>query len=323
MANSDPSRWPGIVPQSTPDDYFSDRENGPVPRTSELISKEVWEGLAGLIENSIERGCFGERFPETCPDGVGVIGTNARAFASRVRVEIPGLVWPPEREDPSSWDAPKPTIPSTLHILDLLEFCFREIASPVPADHHSYYAHYHLRFDAPTGRQEFRNDANRILSRNGLAFELGSDGKVRRLAPLILRESLGQAVFRSGDSTLDTMLEESRRKFLNPDPRLRKEAVERLWDSWERLKTLGNPKDKKASIEQLLRRAAPEALLFEKLNEEATALTAIGNQFHIRHSEVGKVAVDDSRHIDYLFHRLFALIQLILGSLGRNVEGQA
>jgi hypothetical protein len=44
------------------------------------------------------------------------------------------------------------------------------------------------------------------------------------------------------------MLDESQKKFLNPHPDIRKEAVERLWDCWERLKSIENPKSKKDSI---------------------------------------------------------------------------
>lgn len=312
MVNWEQPKWPGAEPKETEEDYFSDRENGTVPRAVESISREVWEGLAGLIESSIDRGCFGERFPETCPDGVGIIGTSRAAFANRVRAEVPGLIWPPAHEDSSQWDSPRPAIPSTLHILDLLEFCFREIAKPIPSTHHRSYAHHHLEFDAELGRQEFRGDVNRILARNGLAYELGSDGKVRRLAPPVLREELTSAIFRSGDSTLDNMLEESRRKYLSPNPSLRKEALDQLWDSWERVKTLENPGNKKDSIERLLRLAAPQETLFTKLNAEAGELTKIGNEFHIRHTEIGKVSLDEPRHVDYLFHRLFALIQLLL-----------
>jgi len=47
------------------------------------------------------------------------------------------------------------------------------------------------------------------------------------------------------------MLEEASRKALDPNPQTRREAVERLWHSWERLKTIENPNDKKKSITKL------------------------------------------------------------------------
>jgi len=42
------------------------------------------------------------------------------------------------------------------------------------------------------------------------------------------------------------------------------------------------------------------------------ALTTVGNTFHIRHSEVSQVELAGDNHVDYLFHRLFALIWLLL-----------
>ena len=135
---------------------------------------------------------------------------------------------------------------------------------------------------------------------------------MERLAPPILRESLATTYFRTGDTTLNRMLEEGRTKFLNPNPSVRREAVERLWDCWERLKSLENPDDKKQSVESLLSKSANDPAFRSVLEDEARKLTSIGNSFHIRHSEVKQSAVTDSAHIDYLFHRLFSLIQLLL-----------
>jgi hypothetical protein len=85
-----------------------------------------------------------------------------------------------------------------------------------------------------------------------------------------------------------------------------------LWDAWERLKTLDVPANKKNSIAMLLDNLASEPRLREELENEARALTAIGNDFQIRHTEVGKIAIQDDSHVDYLFHRLFSLIFLAI-----------
>lgn len=108
------------------------------------------------------------------------------------------------------------------------------------------------------------------------------------------------------------MLEEARRKFLSPDPQLRRESLERLWDSWERLKSLDDPRNKKLSVAYLLNKAATETTLRTCLEEEARQLTYIGNTFMIRHSEVNKVPIQESNHVDYLFHRMFSLIHLLV-----------
>jgi hypothetical protein len=145
-----------------------------------------------------------------------------------------------------------------------------------------------------------------------LAFQVLNDGHVERIAPPVLRDDLGCAVFHTGDPQLDRMLEDARTKFLNTEAVVRREALERLWDCWERIKSLEVPQNKKKSVEKLLNKASTNAAFRNSLDEEARSLTEIGNKFHIRHSEVTQSAVTDPEHVDYLFHRLFALIQLLL-----------
>ena len=110
------------------------------------------------------------------------------------------------------------------------------------------------------------------------------------------------------------MLETARRKFLDPNPAIRLESLEKLWKAWERLKTIEPGKDKKASVTALLDKAAAEATFRDLLEKEARQLTDIGNTFHIRHSETTQVHLQESGHVDYLFHRLYAMIYLLLKS---------
>lgn len=76
--------------------------------------------------------------------------------------------------------------------------------------------------------------------------------------------------------------------------------------------------DKKTSAKALLDKAATEPTFRETLEDEARELTRIGNDFTIRHSETDKVPLELSEHVDYLFHRLFALIRLLLRTTGRG-----
>jgi len=196
--------------------------------------------------------------------------------------------------------------------LDFIEFCFWAIAKPIEGSYHSFFRHSHLTFKADVGKEEFRANVNRIFSRNGVAFELSVEGKIFRLAPAVLAEQLSNTLFQTEDATLNQMLEECRSKFLNSHPTIRREALERLWDCWERIKSLDDSKNKKQSITSLLNKAASEPNFRQLLEAEAIALTNIGNSFHIRHTEVGQASIKDSEHIDYLFHRLFAMIHLVL-----------
>ena len=300
-------------------DYFSDRENGPRARTEQVISPVVWAGLVATVQALINSGAFGLRFPERCPDGQAVCGCDTDALAASVIAEMPGLAWPLETmclvED-GFLSQREPFAPDTLLILDFIEFIYASVAKPIPGKHHDFFSHHHLTFDQQSGQEEFRATVNRIFSRNGVAFEMLSTGRIVRVLPPVLGEDLKRAIFRTGDRTLDNMLEECRTKFSDRNPLVRREALERLWDGWERLKSLADPGDKKRSIKIILDATATEPSLRARLEGEATELNSIGNSHLIRHSEVNQVPVIDVDQVDYLFHRLFAMIQLILRKKG-------
>jgi hypothetical protein len=65
----------------------------------------------------------------------------------------------------------------------------------------------------------------------------------------------------------------------------------------------------------LLDRAAQDEKTRAALEAEAIELSRMGNEFRIRHSEVNKTPIDSSAHVDYLFHRMFSMIQLLIRSL--------
>ncbi len=285
-----------------PDQYFSDRERGPRPRTMPEVTPAAWGGIVALIQSRISNGAFGVDYPEECPDGRGTTGTDARAFGLAVRAEIPDLDWPLDVEP----------CPPTLAILDLLEFCHEHVAEIVPTSFHSFFGHQHLSFDRAQGQADFRAAVNRIFARNQLAYELKDNGQILRLAAPVLHEVLAAQAFRTGDAALDELLESARAKFLSPDSSVRREAIEKLWDGWERVKTLEPGPDKRASAKALLDKTADEPNFREVLEQEAKALTDVGNRFQIRHSETSQVPLQRNDHVDYLFHRLFALIWLVL-----------
>ena len=93
---------------------------------------------------------------------------------------------------------------------------------------------------------------------------------------------------------------------------MRREALEKLWDAWERIKTMEPGANKKASTKALLDKAATEPEFRKLIENEAQSLTVVGNKFHIRHSETAQIEIQSEDQIDYLFHRLFALIWLVL-----------
>lgn len=138
-----------------------------------------------------------------------------------------------------------------------------------------------------------------------------------RPVPPVLFEAMGRLP-PSGDATLDALLQDARLKLKDPAPKARAEATEKLWDAWERLKSLDVQGNKRMSVARVLDQCSPEPRFRALLEVEAKALTEIGNTFHIRHFETDKVALERAEHNDYLFHRMFALIHLLLFSRVRE-----
>lgn len=296
-------------------DYFSDRQNGPRARTGQVISPTVWAGLVATVQALINSGAFGLRFPELCPDGQATCGGDAVALAASVSAEMPGLAWPLETASIDGEDyfaERQPFAPDTLLVLDFIEFVHASVAKPISGKYHDYFSHHHLTFDQEAGQEEFRVIVNRIFARNGVAFEMLPNGRIERVLPPVLGEELKRTLFNTGDRTLDNMLDECRAKFSDRNPLVRREALERLWDAWERLKSLSDPSDKKRSVKIILDAVTSVPSLRERLETEASELNSIGNSHLIRHSEINQVPVIDVDQVDYLFHRLFAMIQLML-----------
>lgn len=321
MTSSSPRSGNGRVSGEREDSalsrYFSERERGPRARTNETFTPNAWGGIVAHIDARITNGAFGHSFPDECSDGHGTIGTSTYTMGLAVAANIPELAETGATATTratiggfTGWPLRADEIPPTLAILDLVEFCFDHVAEPTRVGHHDFYRHDHLRFDQPAGRGRWRSDVNTLFARNGIAYELTVEGQVIRLGTPIATDAVRTVVFATGDSQLDDLLERARRKYLSADPAERSEALEQLWDAFERSKTILDP-DKKTGSTALIERVASSPELANQLTLEARALTTIGNDFKIRHHETNKapVAVGD---VDYLFHRCFAFVAHVL-----------
>jgi hypothetical protein len=287
---------------------FSERYGMTQPRVKEELDATAALALVALVGARIDENWFGESYPFECQDGRG----NAGCDNTKLKAAMGGfnLIWPADWRDECR-------VPQDHHVFDLLEFAYEYVALPDAYDGHSYWGHSHYTYDQEKGREQLAVEVNRIFERQGLAFEL-AHGEITRMAPAGLQEALAETVFKTGDADLDRLLETAREKFLNKSFDVRKEGLEKLWDAWERLKTVEPGKDKKAQATALLDKAATETNYRATLEEEAAALTKIGNNFMIRHTETTKTPINESAHVDYLFHRMFAIIRLLLKMSGRG-----
>lgn len=261
-----------------------------------------------MITGRIRDGSLGEAFPDVCQEYPSqTVGVDQRLFGDALAGDIPILDWPLPEEPPGAGPA-----------MDLIEFVDRHIAEADRRSWHEFFRHHHLDFDADAGQATWRRDVSRILRRNGMAFEIGDDGAVRRLGDPVTRRRIARLPA-TGDGQLDEMLSRATDLYFTPNESLHGEALLHLWRAFERLKSSIDP-DKKTSATALLDLGADEPTLRAVLEADAVEMTGAGNTFTIRHSEVGKVPIDREDQVDYLFGRLFNLVWLLLPSVADSLE---
>lgn len=261
-----------------------------------MITEPVWKGFLALLERGIASRLFAEDFPVECEDHRGIYACDREVVMETVKAEVPDLGWPISPHQ----------IPDTLAVLDALEFLYRNASLASNGKYHSFYDHHHLRFDREAGRRQLRDDANRLLARNGLVYELDEDGRVRRLASGVVEHQLRSGLPPTRDEHFDALLATASEKFADPDPAVRRDAVEKLWDAFERAKTLLHP-NKKKGVGALIAASATSSLDASMLESEMRALTDLGNDFAIRHHERSTTA-PDAATVDHLFARMYALL---------------
>lgn len=289
--------------------YYTDREYGARATSIDTIDERLWGGLYSLIQTRIGDGSFGLRFPEQCPDGNGPCGCDEQSFRRVLVAELPSVEWPLSATE----------VPETPVILELLEFCAKAVGEPIQGAYHSYFRHHHLSWDRDAGLERFVGEVNMLFRRNVLGFELTSSGEVRRLLPAPLADAIGRTLFQTGIGETDRLLKAALRRILSPKPEGHQDALEKLWDAFERLKTLEPGANKRVQADALLDRiASPGSGYRQLLARETAELTSIGNSFRIRHSEITQEPLTSPERIDYLFTRMFAFVRGVLKGTGRG-----
>jgi len=285
---------------------YSDRNNGPQPRDQDVLGDGTVRALLGVVRNRINGNWLANEYPETCPDGNGIWSTNTGALYTSIEGLIPDFEWRRGRDD----------LPSQDDLFDLIEFVGSKIAKPSDGPYHSFYKHSELNFDVGVGRLAYAEEINQFLQRGRATFELDRHTMhISRIGTPEVQAVVADLKSNSGDAKLDALLTDARLEYLSRVSKVRQGALQKLWDAFERLKTLEPGADKKAQIAALLANFTPQEWR-DTLNDEMNALTKIGNTFHIRHFETDKIPVPAEAE-DYLFTRMGALIILLLRHTGR------
>ncbi len=289
---------------------YSDRANGPQPRTKVDISARVEAALQSLVQSYQNRDFFGIDFPENCLDNGQPFSTSEEMLEKARVGMVPELAqWCRKVRNNHSEKASIPT----MAILDALEWHSKHVGEPKNNGYHHYYQHYHKSWDPSAGQAAFCSDVNEILARNGVAYSMDSKGSITRIVEGPVADQLRLTHFNSGDKETDSLLELARTYFFDRAPDAAQRSIEALWDAFERLKTHVDPANKKTSAQALICaivQSPEEKALFEA---EMLALTNIGNKWRIRHHETNKHDLGTDRRLrDYLFLRMFTLLHWII-----------
>lgn len=299
--------------------YFSDNEQGMPPCTLTEINVAIWNGIVLIINEFIANSSLAASFPERCYDSGEICGCDEAALGDGIKSIIPNLGMGLNRltepiVSPFNIDIEAQNI-NTYAVLDLVEYIHHNIKDVRQiGNYHTYFKHYHYCIDdRGSNRKAFQEKINELFERNGLNYTLTDAGQIERVVPLPLNLIIHRVV-NTKDSELNRLVSDATGKIRLPKLEDRKLALDKLWDAFERSKTyfLEDGKvDKKKSVDRVLDKLSGNDTYFRKLlNDECLALTKIGNDYQIRHYEKGKIAIENSDEIDYLFYRMFSYINL-------------
>ncbi|QYH34585.1 hypothetical protein [Salinibacterium sp. M195] len=283
-------------------DFYSDRLAGTHGQGE--IPPSTVAGLVRLIETKMQSDWFAEAFPTKGSDrDCGTIGTNISAVNSEIHALIPDLGWPCRVDDEIDETA----------ALDLVEWAAQKVSLPVRDRYHAHFGHWELVFNRKEGATALRDEVNQYLSRGRTLYSMNGLRVVRSGTAEVARV-LNDLTPSTGDTHLDELIISARNLYKSHHEDERATGVEKLWDAFERIKTLGSP-DKRAGISTLLGMVAPEKLRLA-LENDMIAVTKLGNEFSIRHHEKDTETIRGTDR-DYFFLRAANLIIALLRHSGR------
>lgn len=280
----------------------------PVARTWTVLS-EVYGLLLGVCRKYLVN--LAEQFPSPCPDGEGVCGVSEIDLFKLLKLRIPGLL----RGGYPNPDVP--TVPQSCEfdqysLFDYIEYIAQNMVTVVKGGWHPFFHHHHLSFTHDSiDFDRFAGEVNDIFKMAGLQYVLTDKRQIERLtdADGFVQQAAVDASFVS-EQGLRELIIESIALYHNARSEMHHLATEKIWDAFERIKTIYTDLDKKQSAKKLINGMSKGSVSYsEMLSDEFDMLTNIGNRFRIRHHETNKIDVDDD-YCDYLFIRCLSLVDL-------------
>lgn len=235
------------------------------------------------------------------------------AFTSRIKITIPtlftdeyGILCAPEPYDNYDQYA----------LLDFIEFFALNIHDICERWNDTKYKNYKTidSFETDNVFLAFQKEINDIFTDSGLLYELKNNRTIERIVEYgPLTPEIQKSIETIKETGTKELLQEAVALYKTPNPASHKDAVEKLWDAFERLKTYYTNLDKNKSANKIIKNIANgNESIFAMLDSEFKTLTTIGNTYRIRHHETNKIDIEDERYYDYFFNRCLSLIALAI-----------
>lgn len=300
--------------------YYTERHGmrKPVSRTY-TITPQMYSLLLKCCEKYFNNIAW--KYPEQCPDGHGCCGMDKEQFDSNLKYEIPALYrnWQGQivapTQDNLPWEEDSSDEYDQYSLLDYIEFFAQNCRDVELGSYHSYFGHHHLTCrNSDVVFEQFRDEINDIFQKTGLQYKLTDDKTIERIIEdTPLSPEIEQEISKVKENGTRELLTEAIALFRQPYPQSARDAVEKIWDAFERLKTYYTTLDKKVSITRIINdMAGGNSNNIDLFDTEFEALTTIGNNYRIRHHETNKIDITDPKHYDYFFNRCLSLIALAI-----------
>lgn len=164
-------------------------------------------------------------------------------------------------------------------------------------------------------KEDFKTKINDVFSCSRSRFILSERGLIEQIIEYaVLTPEIIAEVKKIQEPGIKELVEEAIKRHAESTAASQKESVEKMWDAFERVKTIHTEMNKRDSAEKLICSISGETKGFDELlRAEFKALTEIGNEYRIRHHETDKKEINDLRLYDYLFNRCLAVVALAIG----------
>jgi hypothetical protein len=266
------------------------------------------------------------KYPEYCYDNSQVIyGVSEESLNAYIRKAIPDLIYGhPAKEvfvvnpfDDGIIEGKAEDTRNFYSILDFIEFVAQGIKTIKIENYHKYFNHNHLSFiDDNKDFEKYRKEINEAFETCALSYVLSEAKVVERVVDdgFVIEESK-VLIDATPEAELKKLIEEAVALHKSRKPEDHRLATEKIWDAFDRLKTLFAKKqsEKSTSSDAIIGMMANGDSNYQKLFlEEFNQLREIGNNYRIRHHETYKIDISNDEYFDYFFCRCFAMIVLAL-----------